>query len=103
MSILLLSLFLYFFGLLAKSRTKREIKNVVNKPPPKIRAPEISKDETGGLVWEVVYLSSETYKTILLNGKSDTEKNKGIRLQEINRVRGTKTNNALSNPEDSDI
>ena len=99
MSILLLSLFLYFFGLLAKSRTKREIKNVVNKPPPKIRAPEISKDETGGLVWEVVYLSSETYKTILLNGQPDTEKNKRIRLQDSKRIRGTKNNYEVPNSE----
>lgn len=102
MSFLIFVLFLYFFGLLAKVRTKRDSKNVVNKPPPKIRAPENLENESGGLVWEVVYLDN-AYKTILLNGQSDTENNSRVRLSAIKRVRGTKTNNAIPNPEDSDI
>lgn len=102
MSILLIVLFLYFFGLFTQNRTKRDSKNVVNKPPPKIRAPENSANETGGLVWEVVYLDN-SYKTILLNGQSDTEKNKRLRLSSIKRVRGTKIDNEIPNPEDSDI
>ena len=102
MSILFLALFLYFFGLLTKDRTKRVKKNVINKPPPKIRDQENSDNESGGLVWEVVYLDN-SYKTILLNGQPDTEKNKRLRLSALKRVRGTKTNNEIPNPEDSDI
>lgn len=102
MSILLIVLFLYFFGLFTQNRTKRDSKNVVNKPTPKIRTPENSDNETGGLVWEVVYLDN-AYKTILINGQSDTEKNTRLRLSSIKRVRGTKIDNEIPNPEDSDI